>query len=62
VPFQALPGMSRQGSFVMPQPGADWNGHGHGSYNAVLWGLEGEDPETVDTASGPVRADEIRRT
>jgi L-serine dehydratase len=37
-------------------------GHGHGSYNAVLWGLEGEDPETVDTASGPVRADEIRRT
>ena len=37
-------------------------GHGHGSYNAVLWGLEGEDPETVDTSSGPVRADEIRRT
>jgi hypothetical protein len=25
-------------------------------------GLEGEDPETVDTASCPVRADEIRRT
>jgi L-serine dehydratase len=37
-------------------------GHGHGSYNAVLWGLEGEDPETVDTDVGPVRADEIRRT
>ncbi len=37
-------------------------GHGHGSYNAVLWGLEGEDPETVDTDTGPVRADEIRRT
>ena len=37
-------------------------GHGHGSYNAVLWGLEGEDPETVDTDSGPLRADEIRRT
>jgi L-serine dehydratase len=36
-------------------------GHGHGSYNAVLWGLEGEDPETVDTSSGPLRADEIRR-
>ncbi len=37
-------------------------GHGHGSYDAVLWGLEGEDPETVDTATGPVRAAEIRRT
>ncbi len=37
-------------------------GHGHGSYNAVLWGLEGEDPETVDIDSGPLRADEIRRT
>jgi L-serine dehydratase len=37
-------------------------GHGHGSYNAVLWGLEGEDPETVDTDSGPLHADEIRRT
>jgi len=37
-------------------------GHGHGSYNAVLWGLEGEDPETVDTAEGPIRANEIRRT
>ena len=37
-------------------------GHGHGSYNAVLWGLEGEDPETVDIDTGPVRADEIRRT
>ena len=37
-------------------------GHGHGSYNAVLWGLEGEDPETVDTSSGPVRAAEIKGT
>ena len=37
-------------------------GHGHGSYNAVLWGLEGEEPETVDTSSGPLRADEVRRT
>jgi L-serine dehydratase len=120
VPFQALPGMSRQGSFVMPPTGRQTGtvpvsvfdlfsigigpssshtvgpmraagrfvatldragllprttrvraelfgslgatGHGHGSYNAVLWGLEGEDPETVDTASGPLRADEIRRT
>jgi len=37
-------------------------GHGHGSYNAVLWGLEGADPETVDTTNGPLRANEIRRT
>ena len=37
-------------------------GHGHGSFNAVLWGLEGEDPETVDTTSGPLRAEEITRT
>ena len=37
-------------------------GHGHGSYNAVLWGLEGEDPETVDTTTGPVRAAEIKRS
>jgi L-serine dehydratase len=35
-------------------------GHGHGSYNAVLWGLEGEDPETVDTTVAPQRAAEIR--
>ncbi len=34
-------------------------GHGHGSYNAVLWGLEGEDPETVDTKLGPLRATEV---
>jgi len=34
-------------------------GHGHGSYNAVLWGLEGEDPETVDVTIGPLRAAEI---
>jgi L-serine dehydratase len=35
-------------------------GHGHGSENAVLWGLEGEDPETVDTDAGPARAQQIR--
>ena len=35
-------------------------GHGHGSYNAVLWGLEGEDPETIDTKLGPARAAEVR--
>ena len=37
-------------------------GHGHGSYNAVLWGLEGEDPETVDTRTAALRAEEIRTT
>jgi L-serine dehydratase len=37
-------------------------GHGHGSYNAVLWGLEGEDPETVDVSTGPQRAAEITGT
>ena len=30
-------------------------GHGHGSDKAVLWGLEGEDPETIDTRLGPLR-------
>ncbi|HET9649226.1 MAG TPA: serine dehydratase beta chain, partial [Microlunatus sp.] len=34
-------------------------GHGHGSDRAVLWGLEGEDPESIDTASAPARAAEI---
>ena len=37
-------------------------GHGHGSYDAVVWGLEGEDPETVDTATAPARAAEVRQT
>ncbi len=37
-------------------------GHGHGSYDAVLWGLEGEDPETVDTTTARLRSAEIRRT
>src|SRR5918997_3642585 len=37
-------------------------GHGHGSYKAVLWGLEGEDPETVDVGTGPERAAEITST
>lgn len=34
-------------------------GHGHGSVNAVVWGLMGEDPETVDTIQGPVRTAEV---
>src|ERR1700760_1148400 len=35
-------------------------GHGHGSDKAVLLGLAGEDPETVDTASAGSRVAEIR--
>ena len=34
-------------------------GHGHGSVNAVVWGLMGEDPESVDTDLGPVRTAEV---
>ncbi|MCW2811874.1 MAG: serine ammonia-lyase [Friedmanniella sp.] len=37
-------------------------GHGHGSGPAVLWGLEGEDPETVNTTTAPRRAAEIVAT
>nr|WP_179254509.1 L-serine ammonia-lyase [Enemella evansiae] len=37
-------------------------GHGHGSRGAVLWGLEGEDPETVDTRTAPQRSAEIAET
>ncbi len=35
-------------------------GHGHGSHDAVVWGLEGEDPENVDTQLGPERAAVVR--
>jgi len=35
-------------------------GHGHGSPKAVLFGLQGEDPETVDTTTANARTDEIR--
>jgi L-serine dehydratase len=55
-----LPRTTRVRSELFGSLGA--TGHGHGSYNAVLWGLEGEDPETVDTDGGPLRADEVRRT
>ena len=34
-------------------------GHGHGSRPAVLLGLEGSHPETVDTAAAPARTAEI---
>lgn len=37
-------------------------GHGHGSRGAVLMGLEGEDPVTVDTSRSPVRTAEIEET
>ncbi len=35
-------------------------GHGHGSEAAVLLGLAGEDPESVDTAAVPTRLAKIR--
>jgi|HigsolmetaAR204D_1030405.scaffolds.fasta_scaffold04512_2 L-serine dehydratase len=35
-------------------------GHGHGSHKAVMLGLEGEMPETVDTDSVPERMQRIR--
>lgn len=37
-------------------------GHGHGSEQAVLLGLEGADPRTVDVVAGPKRVEEIRST
>ena len=55
-----LPRTTRVQSELFGSLGA--TGHGHGSYNAVMLGLEGEDPETVDTTNGPLRAEEIRRT
>ena len=35
-------------------------GRGHGSDRAVILGLEGEDPETVDTAAVEARASAVR--
>src|SRR5215218_3112630 len=52
-----LPRTTRVQSELFGSLGA--TGHGHGSYNAVLWGLEGEDPETVDVVRGPARSAEI---
>lgn len=37
-------------------------GRGHGSDQAILLGLEGADPETVDVDEAPRRAQEIRET
>jgi L-serine dehydratase len=36
-------------------------GHGHGSDRAVLLGLEGEDPETVDTTHAVARVEALRQ-
>jgi L-serine dehydratase len=35
-------------------------GHGHGTATAVILGLEGEDPATIDTATAPRRAADVR--
>lgn len=35
-------------------------GHGHGSEKAVILGLEGEDPETVETRTAGERAERVR--
>jgi L-serine dehydratase len=37
-------------------------GHGHGSVKAVVLGLSGEEPETVDPAAAEPLVDEVRRT
>nr|WP_304048372.1 L-serine ammonia-lyase [Jatrophihabitans endophyticus] len=37
-------------------------GHGHGSDRAVILGLEGECPETVDTAAVPERAAAVKKS
>ena len=37
-------------------------GHGHGSPKAVVLGLEGGDPETVDTTTAGARVDRLRDT
>jgi L-serine dehydratase len=37
-------------------------GHGHGSVPAVVLGLMGEHPETVDPAAAPAVVDEVRRS
>ena len=37
-------------------------GHGHGSDRAVLWGLTGLDPETIDTGAAPGLAQGIKET
>lgn len=48
-----LPAVSRLKAELFGSLGA--TGHGHGSLTAVLLGLEGEDPATVDTRRSPER-------
>lgn len=55
-----LPDVTRVKGELFGSLGA--TGHGHGSFGAVLWGLEGQSPETVDTATAPGRTEEIRRS
>jgi L-serine dehydratase len=57
---ELLPATTRIRAELFGSLGA--TGHGHGSYDAVLWGLEGEDPETVDTERGPGRASQVRES
>ena len=54
---QLLPRTTRVRAELFGSLGA--TGHGHGSDKAVLWGLEGEDPETIDTRTAPLRIAEI---
>ncbi|MGH3499263.1 MAG: L-serine ammonia-lyase [Nocardioidaceae bacterium] len=55
-----LPRVSRVEVQLFGSLGA--TGHGHGSDKAVLLGLQGEDPETVDTLTTSARVDRVRRT
>lgn len=55
-----LPDVQRVRAELFGSLGA--TGHGHGSAPAVLAGLEGEHPETVDTDAVPVRATWVRAT
>ncbi len=53
-----LPDVARVQSELFGSLGA--TGHGHGSANAVLLGLEGEEPATVDTDSSDDRVATVR--
>ncbi len=53
-----LPRVARVRAELFGSLGA--TGHGHGSAAAVLLGLQGEWPETVDTETAPQRAEEVR--
>ena len=53
-----LDGVARVRAELFGSLGA--TGHGHGSPKAVVLGLEGEDPATVDTERADLRLDELR--